>query len=70
MTSDKKHIFGLCPDFCHRACKILEFPKYESNKGVVCYINEVTFGQHVTVEAGCQWRQPCDLRVGTFSPTH
>ena len=40
-----------------------------SNKGVFCYVNEVTFGPHWKMGAGCQEKPPYDWRLGTFSPT-
>ena len=60
--------------------KALEFPgererereREREKENVFCYVNEVTFGKplgHLRVGAGCQEKQPCDWRVGTFSPT-
>ena len=45
------------------------FPKWWELKGVSFLVDEVTFGKHLRVGAGCQWRQPCDEMVGTFGPS-
>ena len=48
--------------------KPLEFPKpVKIDKGVFS-INEGTFGKQLRRGAHCQWSQPCDWRVGIFSP--
>lgn len=39
----------------------------ESNEGGFCHGNEVTFGKHLKMEAGCQGNQPCDGSIGPFS---
>ena len=49
--------------------KPLEFPLMKSNKGVFCYVNKVTLGKHLKMGASCQWGQPRDQRVGTFTHT-
>ena len=36
--------FGFVPISDIEPLKILTFPKYESNKDVFCYVNEVNFG--------------------------
>lgn len=33
------------------------------------YVNVVTFGMQLRMRAGGQENQPCNQRVGTFSPT-
>ena len=64
------HVFGLHPHFlAHGSQNPWDFLNVESDKGIFCSVNEVTFGKHLRVGAGCQWSQPCDQRVGTFSPT-
>ena len=40
----------------------------KSNKGGLCYVNEVAFGRHLKRIAGHQWIQSYDYRVGAFSP--
>ena len=32
--------------------KSLEFPKWDRDKGIFCYVNEVAFGPHLRMEAG------------------
>ena len=38
----KKCVFGLHSSLWHRAPKTLGVPSTESNKGVFCYVNEMT----------------------------
>lgn len=49
--------------------KLREFISDESDKGVFCYVNEITYGFHLGMGPGCQEIQPCDWRVGNFSIT-
>ena len=46
---------------------LLEFPNWRGYKDVFYYANEVTFGLHLRMGAGCRWSQPRDQRVETFS---
>lgn len=61
------YIFGLHPSFWHIAPKTLEISSKECSKGVSCYVNKVNLD--LRTRAGCQEKQPCDWRVGTFGPT-
>lgn len=62
-------MFVLQSQFWNRAAKNLGSFWEERNKGVFCYVNEMTFGPYLRMGVGCQENQPCDLRVVTFSPT-
>ena len=53
---NKQFTFGLCPLSRHRTTKTLGISCLESDKGVFCYVNEVTFGKFLGpqgMEAGC-----------------
>lgn len=50
----KKCAFGSPPISGLESLKPLEFLSDESDKGVFCYFNDVTFGQHRRIGAGCQ----------------
>ena len=39
---------------------LCNFVSDENNKGVFCYVNEVTFGPHLRWQPGCQEDKPCD----------
>ena len=56
-----------------KSCKNPQnFLSEETGKGVLCYVNEVNFGKplgHLRIGAGCQGNEPCDWKIGTFSPT-
>lgn len=39
--------------------KPLEFPKWDSDKGIFCYVDEVAYGPHLRMEAGGMGNQPC-----------
>lgn len=60
-------IFGLihssCPPPQRNPWNVLSV---ESDKGVFCYANEVMFGKHPRVGAGCQGNHPCGWRVGSL----
>ena len=58
--SKEKYIFVLHSHFWNRAAKNLGSSWEESNKGVFCYVNEVTFGPCLRMGVGCQENQPCD----------
>lgn len=51
-----------------RLLKPSEFPKWWEQQRQLSCVNEVTLRPHLRMGAGCQENQPCDLRVGTFSP--
>ena len=53
-----KHIFGLCPISGTELLKHLEFSVMRAIIGVFCYVNEVAFGNHLRMRAGCQESQP------------
>lgn len=57
---NKKSVFGLCPPFWYMAPQILGISCNESSKGVFCYVNETTFGKHLSLGASCQGCQPSD----------
>lgn len=40
---NKEYVFGLSPGFQNRAPKTFGIPQADSDKSVVCQINEVTF---------------------------
>ena len=58
--------------FWHRAPKTLGIPRDENNKSVPCYVNEVIFGKHLRLGAGCQEHQAVltlaahILKIGTI----
>ena len=35
----------------------------EAHIGIFCYVNEVTFGKHLRMGAGCWGNQTCDYRA-------
>ena len=45
--------------------KSQEFPVIRPIK--MSFANEVTFGNHLKMGAGCPQSQPCDYRVGAFN---
>ena len=47
----------------------LEFPMLKKIFKAFCYVNEVTFGPQLRIDAGCKKTQLCNQRAGTFSPT-
>lgn len=55
--NNKIYIFGLQPRSWHRAAKTLGISCDKSNKGIICYVNEATFGKSLVVYqrmgAGC-----------------
>ena len=53
----------------HSSHKPGNFLSSKEDKGVTCYVKEVTFAEHLRMEAGGPGRQVWDLRVGTYSPT-
>ena len=53
-------MFVLQSQFWNRAAKNLGSFWEESNKGVFCYVNEMTFGPYLRMGVGCQENQPCD----------
>ena len=60
-------IYLACSYFLtHSSQSPWNFLNVESNKGIFCYVNDVTFGKLIGMEAGCQWSQLCDKRVGIF----
>lgn len=64
------YVFGLCPQLLtHSPPTPWTFLSFQSDKVVFCFVNEVTFGRHLRVGTVCQWTQPCDEKVRTFSPT-
>lgn len=67
MIYNKNYVYGLCLFFQHRD-KTLGMSWVMRNKDIFFYVNEVTFGPQLRMGAGCQRSQPCDKRVGTFSP--
>ena len=54
----KEYKFDLHP--CFTELKSLESPKSLSNRGVFCYVNEVTLGKNLRMGAPWQWNQPGD----------
>ena len=56
---NKKYILFI-PVSCTELLKPSEFLINENDKGVFCYISEVTFELHLRMGAGCQWNQLCD----------
>ena len=58
---NKKYIFALHPLFPAQSSKNpWNFPSEERDKVVFCCVNEVAFGKHLRVRAGCQESQPGD----------
>lgn len=75
-----RYIWSLSTIPCSRLPKPLEFSEHKKGGwwqiilGLLSSVPEnssgkVTFGSHPRVGAGCQEKQPCEKRVGTFSPT-
>ena len=62
------YIFDLPPLFLSQSSQSpWNFLSVESDKGIFCFINEVTFGKHLRMRAGLS-QSPCDWRVGIFNP--
>ena len=43
-----------------QASNPLELPKCCEVMKCFCYVNEATFGKHLSLGASCQWSQPCN----------
>lgn len=52
---NKKYVFGLHADFWHRAPKALGMFHDKSRDCIACYVNEVTFVNHLRTRAGWHW---------------
>ena len=64
MIGKKKHVLGLQPLSWHRAPKTLGIFYDNSNQGVFCYVNEVTFGKPLSNlgNGGLVARKPTKIR--------
>ena len=60
------NIYILHPISGTELLKTLGIPRDENNKSVSCYVNEVIFGKHLRLGAGCQEHQASELRGWNF----
>lgn len=63
------NIYLVFDPYSGRATKTLGIPHAKKEFWSLLLCNEMTFGPHLRMDAGCQKTQLCNWRAGTFSPT-